>query len=103
MSASTQAKPRGGKVSVRKAYIGQSRIAYPTEKQLYGDGLRAPCHVVTGYSGSAKTLKRLVEIAGMDEAALIACIQGPTMTVSTRHAMLIIKTLGLSSARGGRK
>lgn len=63
------------------------------------------CHVITGYSGSAKQLKRLVEIDYYN-ADRLACkiIDTYNKTGSwTSGAEVLFEALGLKPANGGRK
>lgn len=70
-----------------------------------------PCHIVVGYTGSAARLKRLAEIAAMDESTLLAMIR---LALASMHDGAIhhdqhpelLRLLGLSpknSKKAGRK
>ena len=62
-------------------------------------------HVITGYTGSIKSLKRLLEIAALDEAEIFRriCNASPLEGVASINAAnAIIEALGLAGRRGSK-
>lgn len=88
MSA-TKAKPAGRAVRIRKC----------VDEMLFTPG----SYCVEGYTGSARQLKRLAEIAGMDEEEIfrrISNANGLIGLASIDAANRIMEALGLSTAQG---
>jgi predicted transcriptional regulator len=98
MSATTQAKPRGGRVRVLPVYESGLAKRWIEKSAFSGAESKPDGHVVTGYTGSAKKLKRLAEIAGMGEEAFIA--YSVNHGFSEFGARLAYEAIGLSTAQG---